>query len=112
MSGSLNATSDISLSTYPDTVYLARYRGCKHARPDLHHVGLLLDGPCQEMAIGYRWTVVTVDHRRLAKLKDVLIQGTGRAPAREIRLHVECMALLAAEFLACPSNCEACWDGR
>jgi len=67
---------------------------------------------CQEMATGYLRTLVTADRRRLAELEDGLMQDTRHAPAGKTRVHVECVALLGAESLACPSNCEVCWDGR
>ena len=52
----------------------------RHARPDVHQVGPLLDGPCQEMATGFLRTVVTADRRRLAELEDGLIQDSRHAP--------------------------------
>ena len=83
----------------------ARQAGCAPRR-------FLFDDPSREMATRYLRTVVTAVRRRLAKLEDSLIPDTRHAPAGKTHVHVECVALPGAESLACPSNCEVCWDGR
>lgn len=64
------------------------------------------------MATEYIGAVVIADRRKRAKLEVGLIPDTHHVSSGEIRGHVEYVAALGAESLACSSNCEVCWDGH